>query len=576
MLKVRLFPILILFLGLGVTFIISYSAFQDINQLYKQEFETACQELENKIQIQLKANAQILYSSAAFISSSDSITREEWKEFQYLNKSHRELPGIRGVGYSAVIPKHQVSRFEQQICREGYSEFKVWPAGDRDIYTSVVYIEPSSVTNSYGLGYDAYTEPVRRKAMDWARDHDQATISDKVILVQDSVDTEQIGAIMFVPVFKSGLPKETVDERKTALLGWVYSPFGMDDLLKSTLGQWDYQAIRLKIFDDQAMVSEELLFDSDLALSVQHSGEPGLIYNIPLDFNDKLWVLNFGRYTTSHQLPARIRVILINGVVFSLLLFILVISLINARTRSVQIQVLNEELRKVNVNKDRFISVLAHDLKSPFNSLLGFSELLAEHFNEFEKKEAEYYANRLYAAAKFTYSLLEELLLWARLQSDQFPFSPEKLNLNELCRNLVGDYTLIAGEKNITLSFDEGNELFVKADEFMLKTILRNLLINAIKFTHEGGAIHLSISSESTKVIVAVSDSGIGMSPEEISKLFDISMVHSKLGTANEKGTGLGLMLCRDMLARHGGEIWVESTVGAGSVFRFSIPVAAV
>lgn len=225
------------------------------------------------------------------------------------------------------------------------------------------------------------------------------------------------------------------------------------------------------------------------------------------------------------------------------------------------------------MNKDRFISVLAHDLKSPFNALLGFSELLAENFDDYSKEESGFYANRLYATAKFTYSLLEELLLWARLQSDQFPFSPERLHLNELCKNLIDDYTLLAEEKGITLS-SETEDLYVKADEFMLKTILRNLLGNAIKFTREGGIINLKAVKDGNNVIVSVSDSGIGMSPEEISKLFDISRVHSKLGTANEKGTGLGLMLCRDLVGRNGGDLWVESAAGVGSVFRFSVPVA--
>lgn len=574
MFKIRLFPISILLLGLGITFIISYSAFRDMNQLSRQKFEADCQELENKIQIQLKANAQILYSSAAFISSSDSITRAEWREFQYLNKSHRELPGIRGIGYSVVVPKHQVTEFEKRIGSEGYPEFKVRPAGQRDIYTSVVYIEPFSKLNLYALGYDAYTDPVRKRAMDWALNHDLATISDKVVLIRDLDGIEQVGAIMFAPVFKRGLPKETTDERKSALLGWVYSPFEMDDLLKNTLGQWDYESIRLKAYDDEAMVPEKLLFDSDVALNVNHATEPEFIYNIPLNFNNKLWMLSFNRYSRAEPLlSSRIIFVIVNGVIFSVLLFVLVASLISARTRSVQIQVLNDELRKANMNKDRFISVLAHDLKSPFNALLGFSELLAENFDDYSKEESGFYANRLYATAKFTYSLLEELLLWARLQSDQFPFSPERLHLNELCKNLIDDYTLLAEEKGITLS-SEAEDLYVKADEFMLKTILRNLLGNAIKFTREGGTINLKAVKDGNNVIVSVSDSGIGMSPEEISKLFDISRVHSKLGTANEKGTGLGLMLCRDLVGRNGGDLWVESAAGVGSVFRFSVPVA--
>jgi signal transduction histidine kinase len=298
-------------------------------------------------------------------------------------------------------------------------------------------------------------------------------------------------------------------------------------------------------------------------------------FHIPLNFNDHVWLLDFSKYKNGSGIfSLRFFSVLILGIIISILLFVLAVSLINARTKSLQIQVLNEELKKANVSKDRFISVLAHDLKSPFNTLLGFSELLTENFNDLDNATKEQYVDQIHSLAQVTYQLLEELLMWAMVQSGQFPFKPKKLNLTDLCKQLVSDHELIAGKKSITISMDVQKEVFVMADEMMLKTILRNLIVNAIKFTRSYGSISIGFLTFDRKAIVSVSDTGVGISPADRDKLFDMTYVHSKSGTANEKGTGLGLLLCKDMVVKHGGEIWVESVLGFGSTFSFSIPLA--
>lgn len=576
MFKIRLFPILILVLGLVSTFVISYSAMQDLKNLGRQEFERICNDFEHKIQIQLKANAQILYSSAAFISSSSSTTREEWREFQHLNKSHRELPGIQGVGYITIVPKLQLGDFEQKMRKEGFPDFKIRPEGDRDFYTSVLFLEPFSERNKSALGYDVFAEPVRRKALLLARDNDQATISDKIILIQDSVYGNVPGTVMFAPVFRSEALKENDEERKSAIMGWVFSAFRMNDLFNGILGNWDYQSIRLRVYDEMLLNQDRLLFDSDSIGSFRHEARPAMTYQLPLSFNGKVWFLDFSKYSSNGYeiFSPEIWAILFTGLFISVLLFVLAISLINARSRSLQIMKLNVELKKVNANKDRFISVLAHDLKNPFNSLFGFSELLAENLNDLKKDEIESYVNQVQASAQVVHVLLEELLLWARIQSDQFPYHPQKIDLTALCNALIDDNQLIAAKKNISVFNDDTESVFVNADELMLKTILRNLLTNAIKFTHKGGTVRISTKTTENKVILSVTDNGIGMSVEEIKRLFDISSVQSKTGTTNEKGTGLGLLLCKDLISKHDGEIWVESTPAQGSKFSFTLPTA--
>lgn len=576
MLRSRLFPILIFLSGLCITILISYSSLQDMKKLKEKEMETIFREFENKIQIQLNANAQILYNSSAFISSSDTITREEWNEFQTLNKSLTELSGMKGIGYLILINPENLNRFEKQIQNEGFSDFQIHPTGKRDLYSSILFLEPLTGNNIKALGYDGYSESIRRKAFDLSRDSDKVMLSDKIYLIQETDNRTAVGTIMVAPVFRSEAPKSTIDERRKAVKGWVFSAFRMDNLISGVLGSWDFQRIRLKIFDSNKIIPEKLLFDSDSVYQINRTEEfEQTEFNLPMSFNDKVWALQFTNYfSRQNLLTYQTFGVLFSGTLISIMLFILALNLMNARSKTIKIQHLNEQLKKVNLSKDRFISVLAHDLKSPFNSLLGFSEVLNENINELSKEQIEEFARNINSSAQVTYLLLEELLLWARIQTDHFPFTPKVINLFDTCKQIIDDHHLIAAQKKITIQNELEVNLNVKADELMLKTILRNLISNAIKFTNEGGLIQIKAESKQEKVAVSISDNGIGMTSIELADLFDLSHVHSKLGTANEKGTGLGLLLCKDLVEKHSGEIWVESSPGKGSHFSFTLPEA--
>jgi PAS domain S-box-containing protein len=237
-----------------------------------------------------------------------------------------------------------------------------------------------------------------------------------------------------------------------------------------------------------------------------------------------------------------------------------------------KIQQQNIELTKLNADKDLFISILGHDLKSPFNNILGLSEVLTEDVRKLEIDELEDIANNINKSAKITNKLLEDILMWARTQQGSIPFKPQNLSLSATCRNILEILNPGAYAKNITIIDSSVDHITVFADPDMLKTILLNLVSNAIKFTNSGGKITINAEQNSENVIISVSDNGIGIPPENLAKLFDISEVLTTKGTAAETGTGLGLLLCKEFVEKHGGKIWVESEVGKGSTFSFTIP----
>lgn len=229
------------------------------------------------------------------------------------------------------------------------------------------------------------------------------------------------------------------------------------------------------------------------------------------------------------------------------------------------------KLSELNAQKDKFFSIIAHDLKSPFNSIMGFSELLIEHINRKDYHGIDKYAKIISQSSQLAMDLLINLLDWSRVKTDKMKSNPENLDLADLIEENKILYDTIACQKAITLKKVLPHELSVFADRPMINTVIRNLISNAIKFTKESGVVKISAEKRTNEIFISVSDNGIGIAPERLKKLFRIDEYDSTLGTKNEKGTGLGLILCKEFVENHGGKIWAESEVEKGSTFYFTL-----
>jgi len=232
----------------------------------------------------------------------------------------------------------------------------------------------------------------------------------------------------------------------------------------------------------------------------------------------------------------------------------------------------NAELQKINAEKDKFFSIIAHDLKSPFNSILGFSEHLVEQVAKKDYENIENFAEIILKSSQTALNLLSNLMEWAQSQTGRMKFSPEQLDLTKLINDIVTQFENTALQKEIVVSKSLPHGLLVFADNSMLSTVLRNLISNAIKFTYPGGKIRISAEKNQNEIKISVGDTGKGISNEVLNKLFQIDGNITSPGTQNETGTGLGLILCKEFVKKNGGKIWVESKVNEGSTFYFTIP----
>jgi len=230
-----------------------------------------------------------------------------------------------------------------------------------------------------------------------------------------------------------------------------------------------------------------------------------------------------------------------------------------------------EELKELNQSKDKFFSIISHDLRSPFNALLGISEYATQFFDDLSKEEIKESIENIHSSAKKVYNLMQNLLEWTQIQTGGLEFEKSEIDLYDISESILGLYKETADSKNIELTSNISNSIFLYADLYMIETVLRNLVSNGINFTHPGGSVSISAAGKNDLVEVTVEDNGVGIAPDDQKKLFRIDEQYRTDGTANEKGTGLGLILCKDFVEKNNGTISVESELNKGSKFTFAV-----
>jgi signal transduction histidine kinase/predicted negative regulator of RcsB-dependent stress response len=241
-----------------------------------------------------------------------------------------------------------------------------------------------------------------------------------------------------------------------------------------------------------------------------------------------------------------------------------------------QIEKSEQELRILNASKNKFFSIIAHDLKNPLHNVMGYSYLLSKDYDRFTEVERRKFAVDIYQSTNNIFRLLQNLLEWSGSQTGRLKFSPADVEFQQILNNSLSVLRALAEQKNILIKTEPCTDLKVFADPLMIETVLRNLINNAIKFTPEGGSVEITATKNDGRVFVSVIDSGIGVSDEDVQNLFRIDSKVKRKGTNNEDGSGLGLILCKEFVEKNNGSIWAESTPGQGSSFIFTIPSKAI
>lgn len=230
-----------------------------------------------------------------------------------------------------------------------------------------------------------------------------------------------------------------------------------------------------------------------------------------------------------------------------------------------------EELKELNASKDKFLSIISHDLRGPFLGIKGYTQLLIEDYNEMEKEEVLDFLDKIHNSTRDLYTLVDNLLKWSRLELGKIPYEPMTFNLFDEMEPIIKLLSGVAAKKEITLNNHIEEGVFLFADRLMLISVIQNLISNAIKFTKPSGEVSITSESVDENVIIKVTDTGVGMRPEVLEKLFTLDKSYTSRGTDGEKGTGFGLIIAREMILKMGGNIEAESEEGKGSTFTITL-----
>ena len=341
---------LILGIGLLTSTYASFQVKQSIDLEELRQFSFVCDRVTHEIREHLAEFELILRGGVALFAASEKVNRNEWHAFVQKLQVDQSVHGSQGISFSLVIPADQLAAHNDQMRKEGYSNYTIQPTGKRDIYTSIIYLEPSNKSYQSALGYDMYADPVSRVAMEQARDTGRAALTGKVELLKEYGDSVgEVGVIMYLPVYRNGETLETAGQRRSALTGWVHISYGMNDFMTGILGDWDYhegKIVNLEVYDGDDFGVSNMLFDSKFTCTPdQHS----IFYQQrTVEFNGHRWLLEFDRipetYSAITYTPAWLT--LIGGFAFSGLLFGLFLSLLNTRNFAVRIaEKLTETIR---------------------------------------------------------------------------------------------------------------------------------------------------------------------------------------------------------------------------------------
>lgn len=345
----RLLAWVVLSFGVSISLVFAFYQKQTVEREAVKQFAFASDQVLQRIQERLDSYQLILRAGAGLFFASTAVDRQEWKGFVEHVGADRIVAGVQGIGFSEAIRPHDLELHINRIRAEGFPEYQVWPEGERGFYSSIIYLEPFDARNQRAFGYDMFSEPVRRKAMEQARDSGEIALSGKVQLVQETDVDVQAGVLMYFPVYQNGMPTATVEQRRAALTGWVYSPFRMHDLMSGILSGWegtDGRYVDLHIYDGAEASLVTLLYDSD----IEHGLEKNAIFHQArtLDIHGKSWTLEFDRVgNTSIVNYAPVYIVLISGLGLSGLLFALLMTVIHTREKANQIAVqLTEDIRR--------------------------------------------------------------------------------------------------------------------------------------------------------------------------------------------------------------------------------------
>jgi len=540
---------------------------QAIEKRANDRFAFEVQDAQQRIQTRFNQYEQILRGGVAFFDAYSQVNREQWNKYVSSLNLQINLPGLQGFAFAERVNPADLPEHIARIRAEGFGQYTVAPAGQRDLYFPITLIEPFDVQNQRAFGFDMFSEPVRREAMTRAMDTGRATLSGIVQLKQDKAENATPGFLMYLPVYKPGVELRSVQDRRQAIRGFVYSPFRSIDLMGNVLGQGK-TPLSFKLHDSTNLTQQSLIYSSgsdDEKVNARSSvADHRHTAIVPIELPGRTWMVQFQSTPDFDEEVhnATPKLILFAGGIINLLLFLTIFSLVQQR-------------KKLSASraKSLFLANMSHEIRTPLNAIIGLNNLIKEQVKD---PQTARYAQQAQDASEHLLALLNDVLSFSQIESGRAKTELIDFNLRDQIDKTVDRFKLRAEGKGLKLEieFDASTAVWIKGDPTRYAQVLGNLLSNAIKFSQEGRVL-IKVKTEefnASQVVIRteVHDQGAGFDVRELERLVTPFEQADNTTTRRFGGTGLGLAISKSLAELMGGSLYVSSEMGQGSIFGFT------
>jgi signal transduction histidine kinase/CheY-like chemotaxis protein len=532
----------------------------------RARFDNAVQATQDAIRARLATYIHVLTATRALAVTDPEFTRAELRGYIRSLHIHRQYPGIQGIGLSVRIPPDEVSRVEEELRSSGITEFRVWPETPREEYHAIVILEPPDRRNRAAMGFDMFTHPVRREAMERARDTGRPAASGKVTLVQEIDVRKQPGFLLYTPLYATGETPPSLEERRATLVGFIYAPFRAHDLLAGIFGSQSRPMVGFEIRD-----GGELLYATDGL-----PDNPRFVDEGSVEVAGRHWDIRWiSRRKGSGGALWLAGGTMLGGLVITTLLSMLLHVQLRARLQAEdtadRLRQSEAALQQANRAKDEFLATLSHELRTPMTSIMGWSEMLANKALDPEMEQEAIDAIR--KSSKVQAQLIEDLLDLSRITAGKMRIEPRPVDLSAPVAAALDTVRAAADEKGVRVDSDLATDIWVSGDARRLQQVVWNLVSNSVKFTPEGGDVSVTLRTDGSQALLRVQDSGHGIEPDFMPHIFERFRQADSSTTRAHMGLGLGLAIVRHLLELHGGTIEAFSEgAGRGSTFEVRLP----
>lgn len=593
------FPYFILIVLLLITVVITFNFYRSAVSKDQIRFANEVSRAQAAFQNRLNLYISLLKGGRGFVESVNGLDRNKFANYVRTLEIDKNYSGIQGIGYSKVIRREEAQVLTERLQSEYYENFRMFPDTLRDIFQSIIYLEPLDARNRRALGFDMSSEPTRREALDRARDTGRAAATARIVLLQETDRNTQSGFLIYVPVYKNIEIPDTIEKRQMAIDGFIYSPFRAGEFLAEIEKEASASHIGIAIYDG-AIDSNHLLANSkgqvvptDPANLSDPERSVSYLVDKELEVAGREWII---RYFALPSFEEQSSVgwtpfIFLSGVAFSFLLFGMIYWEASARLKleataaelfelEKQKQTLleNERIARVvaetaNATKDEFLSVVSHELRTPLNAIAGWSRILRTE--PLSQTTRELALAKIDKNVRVQTKIVEDLLDYSQILAGNTSLERSEIEIGKIIDDQVTNIEVAAFEKQINLTINNSfNGQVILGDERKVALAVENLFTNAIKFTESNGNIAIDAFEEDGYANVVVKDDGRGIVKEFLPHVFESFRQADNSTTRNVGGLGLGLTIASQIVKLHDGEISVSSEGrGKGSVFTIKLPV---